>query len=84
MRFARTAPRTGRPATVTAEMKSCIVHSTLHEKPVNATHWSTRTLAEHLGLGAKTIRRVWDSNGPKPHLGRTFKLSRDPRFEGLR
>ena len=75
------APRSGRPATVTAEVESRIVHATLHDKPANATHWSTRTLAEHLGLGATTIRRVWRSNGLKPHLSRTFKLSRDPRFE---
>ena len=75
------APRSGRPASVMAEMESRIVRATLHEKPVNATHWSTRTLAEHLGLGATTIRRVWQSNGIKPHLARSFKLSRDPRFE---
>ena len=75
------APRSGRPATVTADVESRIVHATLHDKPANATHWSTRTLAEHLGLGATTIRRVWRSNGLKPHLSRTFKLSRDPRFE---
>ena len=54
------------------------MHATLHDKPVNATHWSTRTLAEYLGVGATTIRRVWRSNGLKPHLSRTFKLSRDP------
>ena len=75
------APRSGRPATVTAEMESRIVHVTLHERPVNATHWSTRTLAEHLGTGATTVRRVWQSNGLKPHLSRTFKVSRDPHFE---
>ena len=75
------APRSGRPATITAEMESRIVQATLHDKPVNATHWSTRTLAEHLGVGATTIRRVWQSNGLKPHLAKTFKLSRDPRFE---
>ena len=75
------APRSGRPATVTAEVQSRIVHATLHDRPVNATHWSTRTLAEKLGLGATTVRRVWRSNGLKPHLSRGFKLSRDPRFE---
>lgn len=75
------APRSGRPAAVTAEVESRIVQVTLHDKPVDATHWSTRTLAKHLGLGATTIRRVWHSNGLKPHLARTFKLSRDPRFE---
>ena len=75
------APRTGRPATVTAEMESRIVQATLHQKPINATHWSTRTLAVKLGMGATTIRRVWQSNGLKPHLSRSFKLSSDPRFE---
>ena len=43
------APRSGRPASVMAEMESRIVRTTLHEKPINSTHWSTRTLAEHLG-----------------------------------
>src|ERR1039457_123488 len=75
------APRSGRTPTVTAEMQSQILEVTLHSKPAAATHWSTRTLAEHLGLGATTIRRVWQRNGVKPHLARTFKLSRDPRFE---
>ncbi len=42
--------------------------------PVNVTHRSTRTLAEHLGLGATTVRRVWHSFGLKPHLSRGFKL----------
>ena len=75
------APRSGRPATVTAEVQSRIVHATLHDRPVDATHWSTRTLAAKLGLGATTVRRVWRSNGLKPHLSRSFKLSRDPSFE---
>ena len=76
------APRAGRPATVaTAAMRSKIVHTTLHDEPVNATHWSTRTLAAHLGVGPTTIRRVWRSNGLKPHLVETFKLSSDPDFE---
>jgi transposase len=64
-----------------AEMESRIVQATLHEKPANATHWSTRTLAEHLGVGATTVRTAWRNNGLKPHLSRTFKVSRDPRFE---
>jgi transposase len=75
------APRSGRTPTVTAEVQSRILQVTLHDKPPAATHWSTRTLAEHLGLSATSIRRVWQRNGVKPHLSRTFKLSRDPRFE---
>lgn len=76
----RDAARSGRTPSVTPEVESRIVNTTLHEKPVAATHWSTRTLAAHLGLSATTIRRVWRRNGLKPHLQDTFKLSRDPRF----
>lgn len=75
------APRAGRTPSATPKIESRIVHTTLHEKPAAATHWSTRTLAAHLSLSATTVRRVWRRNGVKPHLQDTFKLSRDPRFE---
>ena len=74
------ATRSGRTPSVTPEVELRIVNTTLHEKPAAATHWSTRTLAEHLGLSATTVRRIWKRNGLKPHLQRTFKLSRDPNF----
>ena len=74
------ASRSGRTPSVTPEIESRIVETTLHDKPPAATHWSTRTLGAHLGLSATTIRRVWTRNGLKPHLQHTFKLSRDPRF----
>jgi transposase len=76
----RDASRSGRTPSVTPEVESHIVNTTLHEQPAAATHWSTRTLAAHLGLSATTVRRVWRRNGLKPHLQDTFKLSRDPRF----
>ena len=41
---------------------------------------ATTTLTR-AGTGATTSRRVWQSNGLKPHLSRSFKLSRNPRFE---
>jgi transposase len=76
------APRSGRkPSVTTPEMESRIVETTLHDKPIAATHWSTRTLAAQLGVGPTTIRRVWQRNGLKPHRQTTFKLSRDPRFK---
>ena len=74
------ASRPGRTPTVTPEVELRIIDTTLHEKPAAATHWSTRTLAAQLGLSATSIRRVWQRNGLKPHLQRSFKLSRDPRF----
>jgi hypothetical protein len=32
------------------------------------------------GLSAITVRRIWHSDGLKPHLLRTFKVSNDARF----
>ena len=53
---------------------------TTQQKPANATHWSTRTLAEALGTNRSLVNRVWRANGLKPHLCRTFKVSNDPHF----
>lgn len=52
------APRSGRPASVKTEIESHIVQATPHERPANATRWSTRTLADHLGIGVTTVREV--------------------------
>jgi transposase len=57
-----------------------VVERTLNEKPQEATQWSTRSLAAVTGLSPATIRRIWKQHGLKPHLIRSFKLSRDPRF----
>ena len=38
-------------------------------------------MARRLGTTHSFVNRVWRSHGLKPHLIRTFKLSRDPRFE---
>ena len=38
--------RSGRPRTVREQQVAEIVHRTLHGKPADATHWSTRSMAE--------------------------------------
>jgi len=53
---------------------------TLEEKPDGATHWSTRRMARAARLSETSIRRIWKAHGLKPHLARTFKISRDQRF----
>ena len=65
---------------LTAEQVKLIVDTTLHTKPKDATHWSTRTLASQLGYSHTTICRVWDRHGLQPHRVRTFKLSNDKHF----
>ena len=73
-------PRRGRKRLYEAEAVEIIVYTTLNTKPPNATHWSTRTLAKRVGTSHSTVHRVWSAHQIKPHLLRTFKLSKDPHF----
>jgi transposase len=74
------APRGGRPGSVRADWERRIIEATLRDQPINATHWSTRTLARALGVSRSLVHRVWQANGLKPHRVKTFKLSNDPDF----
>src|SRR6266478_5783979 len=74
------APRPGRTPTITSAKVQEVVRKTTQEKPANATHWSTRTMAQSAGLSEKSVRRIWHKHGLKPHLSRTFKVSNDPEF----
>jgi transposase len=74
------APRPGRPQKITPAKIQEVIRKTTREKPSNATHWSTRTMAAAAGLSEKSVRRIWHKNGLKPHLSRTFKVSNDPQF----
>jgi transposase len=72
--------RPGRKKRIEEKLVREVVEKTLQEKPLEATHWSTRSLAAVVGLSPATVRRIWKEHGLKPHLVRSFKLSRDPRF----
>jgi transposase len=74
------APRPGRFPKITPTKIQAVVDATLHTTPPNATHWSTRSMAKAQGLSEATIRRIWKQYNLKPHLIKTFKLSRDKRF----
>jgi transposase len=76
----RDAPRGGRPATARQEVAAQIVTTTTQERPPAATHWSTRSLARHLGVSRSMVERVWKANRLQPHRTKTFKLSNDPQF----
>ena len=53
---------------------------TLESKPADATHWSTRSLAQRTGFSRASIHRIWRAFALAPHRAETFKLSRDPLF----
>ena len=70
----------GRKPHYSDEKIKAIINATLQTRPAGATHWRCRTLAEQQGVGKDTINRVWQSHQLKPHLQKTFKLSRDAKF----
>jgi transposase len=74
------APRSGRKPRRRDAVARQIIETTTRKRPPNATHWSGRTLAAALGVDKSMVWRVWQANGLKPHLSRTFKVSNDPRF----
>jgi transposase len=74
------APRPGPIPKISQRKIDAVIEATLHTKPPNATHWSTRTMANAQKLSEATIRRIWKRHNLKPHLVSTFKLSRDKRF----
>jgi len=74
------APRGGRSPKLMNEKAAMILNATTNQKPANATHWTVRTLAKHLGVSRYLVHTVWKNNNIKPHLTKTFKVSNDPRF----
>jgi transposase len=74
------APRPGRIPRISEAKIRRIVEATLHTTPAEATHWSTRTMAAAQGVSEATVRRIWRRHNLRPHLTKTFKLSRDKRF----
>jgi transposase len=74
------APRPGRPTTITEQTIQDVVTRTTQTRPANATHWSTRTMAQVVDISEASVRRIWKLHGLKPHRVESFKLSNDPRF----
>jgi transposase len=65
---------------IARDLKLRIVEKTVKERPANATHWSVRTMAQAMGISHTSVQRIWKEYGLKPHLVRTFKVSKDPDF----
>ncbi|GAA3138958.1 hypothetical protein GCM10020255_014930 [Rhodococcus baikonurensis] len=49
-------------------------------KKYGVTHWSSRLLAKHLGIGYGTVARIWREYGVQPWRSETFKFSTDPEL----
>jgi transposase len=73
-------PRPGTPRKLSDAQVERVIVNTLNQRPRDATHWSTRSLARKLGLSQSSVSRVWRAFGLQPHREETFKLSTDPLF----
>ncbi len=70
-------PRSGRPRRLDHR---AVVSATLKPPPkkYGVTHWSSRLLGRHLGIGNKTVATAWREYGVQPWRSQTFKFSTDP------
>jgi transposase len=73
-------PRPGVPRKITDADVERVIVKTLEEKPKNATHWSTRSMAAATGMSQSAVSRIWRAFALAPHRSQTFKLSTDPLF----
>jgi transposase len=58
------APRPGRKPQISAKRVQEIVRLTTQEKPAEATHWSTRSIAQASGISEASVRRIWRRHQP--------------------
>ena len=58
----RDASRPGRKPPLAPEVIAQVVDKTLHEKPPAATQWSTRTMAQTVGLSQTSVRQIWHAH----------------------
>jgi transposase len=59
----RGANHGGKDTLKQARLRKKIIEKTTQDKPDNATHWSTRTLAKELKTTHSFVNRVWQSVG---------------------
>jgi transposase len=73
-------PRPGAPRQLGDADVERVITLTLETTPPDATHWSTRSLAQRAGMSQSAVSRIWRAFALQPHRTETFKLSKDPLF----
>lgn len=70
----------GRKPTVPEDRQAKVL-TMATQPPPGYTRWSVRRMARATGMSTGSVHALWKANDIKPHLTRTFKLSKDKEFE---
>lgn len=70
-----------KPQVLTPKMEARVLAATKKPPADGSTHWSTRRLAQHLGVSHMLVARVWQRAGLKPYRLERYMASNDPDFE---
>jgi len=71
----------GRPVEANSpELEAKILDHTRRRPKDGSTHWSTRKLAQALGISHMRVARTWAKAGLQPHRMRRYMASDDPDF----
>ena len=74
-------PKAGRKDhAVPADTVERIVQLAMSPPPAGRSRWTTRLLAKEVGLTSGCVSDLLRKHELKPHLVRTYKVSRDPEF----
>jgi transposase len=65
----------------TPKLEARILAWTRKTPPDGSTHWSTRKLAQQLGINHMMVARVWKRANLRPHRLERYMASTDPEFE---
>ena len=78
----RIAKGRGRKPSLPQGIAAEVMRVTREVKPPDGgTHWTTRMLADQLGVGKDTVAQIWRDHEVKPWRVEHFKISQDPHFE---
>lgn len=74
------APRAGRPVTIDPV---AVIERTLHAPPARARRWSSRLLAEDLGVSNVAVAKIWRNWGISPLDDGYVRLGSDPPLDDV-